>query len=226
MACDALACGGDGLCGEHLRHWRRAGRPAGAAFDAWRERVGEPLPGSRHVDLGVLSETLRWEFLLGLSVAIDGHRRTRVSELRRVVSLIGQREVASITELDASGLRTDGVRLFVSWAQDRLRLAFADPDREWRKDVWDMRVFGKPQAYRVDFTQISQPWLRELAKQWAREQAPLVTPPRPAARLPRSASCRAHCAAATTTASTRRRWAARTSRCSWHGSPARTAQAG
>jgi hypothetical protein len=45
-------------------------------------------------------------------------------------------------------------------------------------------------------------------------------------RLPRSASCRAHCAAATTTASTRRRWAARTSRCSWHGSPARTAQAG
>jgi integrase len=37
-----------------------------------------------------------------------------------------------------------------------------------------MRVFGKPQAYRVDFTQIGQPWLREMAKQWAREQAPLV----------------------------------------------------
>ena len=32
MACDALACGGDGLCGEHLRHWRQAGRPAGVAF--------------------------------------------------------------------------------------------------------------------------------------------------------------------------------------------------
>jgi integrase len=73
-----------------------------------------------------------------------------------------------------TGVRTQGVRLFVAWAQDRLRLAFADPDSEWRKDVWDMRVFGKPQAYRVDFTQISQPWLRELAKQWAREQAPLV----------------------------------------------------
>ena len=174
MACDALACGGDGLCGEHVRHWRKAGRPAGAAFDAWRERIGEPLPASRHVDLGALSDTLRWEFLLGLSVAIDGHRRTRVSELRRVVSLIGQREVALVAELDLTGVRTPGVRLFVSWAQDRLRLAFADPDREWRKDVWDMRVFGKPQAYRVDFTQISQPWLRELAKQWAREQAPLV----------------------------------------------------
>ena len=174
MACDALACGADGLCGEHLRHWRTAGRPAGAAFDAWRELVGEPLPTSRYVDLAALSETLRWEFLLGLSVAIDAHRRTRISELRRVVSLIVERKVASIAELDVSAVRTDGVRLFVSWAQDRLRLAFADSDSEWRRDVWDMRVFGKPQAYRVDFTQISQPWLRELAKQWAREQAPLV----------------------------------------------------
>lgn len=174
MACDALACGNDGLCGEHLRDWRRAGHPAGAAFDAWRERVGEPLPASRYVDLSGLGDTLRWEFLLGLSVAIDGHRRTRISELRRVVSLIGEGKIASIAQLDISGLRTNGVRLFVSWAQDRLRLAFADPDSEWRKDLWDMRVFGKPQAYRIDFSQISQPWLRELAKQWAREQAPLV----------------------------------------------------
>ena len=29
MACDALAVGSDGLCGEHLRHWRAAGRPVG-----------------------------------------------------------------------------------------------------------------------------------------------------------------------------------------------------
>jgi len=174
MACDALACGSDGLCGEHLRHWRRAGRPADAAFEAWRALVGEPLPASRHVDLSSLGVTMRWEFLLGLSVAIDAHRRTRISELRRVVSLIGERNVASITELDVSGVRTEGVRLFVMWVQDRLRLAFADPDSEWLKDVWDMRVFGKPQAYRIDFTQISQPWLRELAKQWAREHAAMV----------------------------------------------------
>lgn len=174
MTCDALACGGDGLCGEHLRHWHRAGRPAGAAFEEWRERIGEPLPASRYVDLSSLSDTVRWEFLLGLSVAIDGHRRTRISELRRVVSLVAQHKVASIAELDMSGVRTDGVRLFVSWAQDQLRLAFADPDSEWRKDVWDMRVFGKAQAYRIDFTQITQPWLRELAKQWAREHAPVA----------------------------------------------------
>jgi len=129
MTCDALACGSDGLCGEHLRHWRRAGRPAGAAFEAWRAQVGEPLPASRYVDLSGLGDRVRWELLLGLSVAIDEHRRTRISELRRVVSLIGQRNVASIAELDVTGVRTQGVRLFIMWVQDRLRLAFADPDR-------------------------------------------------------------------------------------------------
>jgi integrase len=174
IACDALAVGSDGLCGEHLRHWRHADRPAGTEFEAWREQRGEPLPPGRFVDLSGLSDVVQTELLIGISVAIDAHRRTRVSDLRRVVALLGELEVASIADLDVTGVRSAGVRLFVTWAQDRLRLAFADPDLEWRKEVWDMRVFGKPQAYRVDFTAISQPWLRELAKQWSRERAPLV----------------------------------------------------
>jgi integrase len=174
MACDALAAGRDGLCGEHLRHWQHAGRPAGPEFEAWREQRGQPLPPGRFVDLRKLPDVVQTELLIGLSVAIDGHRRTRVSDLRRVVALIGEREVASLADLDVTGVRTPGMRLFVTWAQDRLRLAFADPDLEWRKDMWDMRVFGKPQAYRVDFAAISQTWLRELAKQWSRERAPLV----------------------------------------------------
>jgi len=174
MVCDALAVGGDGLCGEHLRHWRHGGRPAGLAFATWRADRGVPLPASRYVDLAGLSDELRSEFLVGLGVAISRHRRTRISDLRRVVALLCDSGASSILELDAALMRTATVRLFVSWTQDHLRLAFADADVEWRKDVWDMRVFGKPQAYRVDFTPISQPWLRELAKQCAREKAPLV----------------------------------------------------
>ena len=174
MACDALAVGSDGLCGEHRRHWQRAGRPAGAAFDAWRERRGVALPASRFVDLSGLSEVVQAELLIGISVAIAGHRRARVSDLRRIVALLGETGVGSIMELDLGRLRTDAVRLFVSWAQDHLRLAFIDPEVEWRGDRWDMRMFGKSQAYIVDFTAISQPWLCELAKQWSRERAPLV----------------------------------------------------
>jgi integrase len=174
MACDALANGSDGLCGEHLRHWRRAGNPAGPAFMAWRTQCGVPLPAAHFVDLDALPDALRSEFLVGLSVAIARHRRTPISNLRRVVALMRESNVGSIFELDAAAMRTPTVRRFVTWTQDHLRLAFADPDVEWRKDAWDMRVFGKPQAYRADFRPISQPWLRELAKQWARERAPLV----------------------------------------------------
>jgi hypothetical protein len=174
MACDALAVGSDGLCGEHLRHWRHAGRPAGPDFEAWRERRGEALPFSRFVDLSGLSEVVQAELLVGISVAITGHRRGRVSDLRRIVALLSEARVESIMQVDLGRLRTDAVRLFVSWAQDHLRLAFIDPEVEWRGDRWDMRMFGKPQAYIVDFTTISQPWLRELAKQWSRERAPLV----------------------------------------------------
>jgi hypothetical protein len=47
----------------------------------------------------------------------------------------------------------------------RPRLASTDPDDEWRRDAWDTLAVGKPQAYQVDFTSISQPWLRELNKQ-------------------------------------------------------------
>ena len=174
MACDALAGGGDGLCGEHLRHWHHAGRPAGAAFVVWRAQRDEPLPLKRLVDLAGLPDVLRAEFLVGLSVAIARHRRTPIGDLRRVVAIMRDRAPGSIMQLDPTLIGTPTVRRFVAWTQDRLRLAFADPDVEWRKDVWDLRVFGRPQAYRVDFTQISQPWLRELAKQWAREKAPVV----------------------------------------------------
>jgi len=174
MACDGLAVGGDGFCGEHVRHWRGAGNPAGPAFVAWRAGRGELLPATQFVDLGALSDGLRAEFLVALSVAIAAHRRTRISDLRGVVSLLTRSAVGSIQAFDTTTVRPQTPRLFIRWAQDHLRLAFADPDLEWRKDVWDLRVFGKPQAYTVDFTVVSQPWMRELAKQWSRERAPLV----------------------------------------------------
>lgn len=58
MACDALAVGSDGLCGEHLRHWRQASQPTGPEFESWREARGEPLPAARFVELSGLSDEL------------------------------------------------------------------------------------------------------------------------------------------------------------------------
>ena len=174
MSCDALAVGGDGLCGEHLRRWGHAGRPAGAAFGAWRAERDGRLPAARFVDLGCLSARLRAEVLVGLTASIARHRRTRITDLRRVVNLLAATRTESVLDLDAAAIDSTSTRLFIAFCQDRIRLALSDPDSEFPKDLWDTRVFGKPQRYRLDFATIEQPWLRELAKQWAREKLALV----------------------------------------------------
>ena len=153
MACDALAVGSDGLCGEHLRHWRHAGRPAGTEFEAWREQRGEPLPSCsvRRPQRAVGGAAGRAAGRdLGRDRRPPPHAGQRSATDRRADrARPGSDRSWSST---SAALRTDAVRLFVSWAQDHLRLAFIDPEVEWRSDVWDMRMFGKPQAYIVDFT--------------------------------------------------------------------------
>ncbi len=174
LDCDALARGSDGICAEHVRRWRRAGCPREAAFERWAAGLRRPLPAARFVDLDGLGERLITEVLLGLTVSLERHRRTRISELRRVVSLLRSARVDSILELDADAIVSKTVRLFIAFAQEKMRLDRADPEAEFENDVWDLRVFGKPQAYRLDFSAITQPWLRALAKQWMREKAPVV----------------------------------------------------
>jgi hypothetical protein len=176
LDCDALARGSEGICSEHWRHWRRAGHPRGPAFDRWASQVERPLPAARFVDLSGLSERVRLEVMVGLTVSIERPRRSRVSELRRVINVLRAAAVGSILELDAGKITSDSVRLFIGFAQDRLRLASADPETEFEKDVWDLRVFGTAQAYRMDFTAVTQPWLVVLAKEWAREKVSTVHP--------------------------------------------------
>jgi hypothetical protein len=98
------------------------------------------------------------------------------------------------------------------------RLALADPEEEFEKDVWDLRVFGKEQAYRMDFTAISQPWLKALAKQWAREKAPSVHPNGLTHMLYAVNELSRALARARTTAWIPQHWAARTSARCWSGS--------
>ena len=45
------------------------------------------------------------------------------------------------------------------------------PEKERAKDIWQLQVFGLPG--KLDFTGISQRWLREAVKWWAAEDLPL-----------------------------------------------------
>ena len=46
-----------------------------------------------------------------------------------------------------------------------------NPEREYQKDIWDVRQLGISTAegcyrYKINFTKIEQPWLKETAKQY------------------------------------------------------------
>ena len=51
-------------------------------------------------------------------------------------------------------------------------LAGTSPEDEQRKDIWNTAVLGHGRRRVIDFTGISQPWLRESVKQWVAEELP------------------------------------------------------
>jgi len=57
------------------------------------------------------------------------------------------------------------------WLISELYCLLSGPEKERARDIWQLRVFGL--AGKLDFTGISQRWLREAVKWWAAEDLPL-----------------------------------------------------
>lgn len=157
-----------GLCEIHYQAWRRAGRPSGRAFTIWAARVRQPT-NSRVLSLRGLPELLRVElrYAIGCRAAdqvsvVTGGMRPWIDQLRAAGA-------GSVTEFDLATL--DGIGdahhvRFARFSVDRVQLAYADPQAERHRDVWDLRLFGLPGRKRLNFTTIRQPWLREATKAW------------------------------------------------------------
>jgi integrase len=94
---------------------------------------------------------------------VTGGMRPWVDQLRAIA-------VASLVEFDLADLNHVGDSHHVRFARfsvDRVRLAYADPETERARDVWDLRLFGRTGHRHLDFTAIRQRWLRDDAKRWA-----------------------------------------------------------
>lgn len=166
-----------GLCSVHYQAWRRDGRPAGRAFTRWAAGVRQPV-NSRVLSLRGLSDLLRLElvYTIGCRAAeqvsvVTGGMRPWVDQLRTAGA-------GSVTAFDLSTL--DGVDdahhvRFARFSVDRVHLAYADENDERRRDLWDLRLFGRPGRRRLDFTAIRQPWLREATKAWTATTVGRVT---------------------------------------------------
>lgn len=159
----------NGLCVPHAQIWRAEGRPAGKAFTKWTAAVRQPV-NSRVLSLRGLPELVRLELVYAMGRRAAEQVRVVTGGMRPWIDQVRAAGVHSVTEFDLGlldGIGDKGHVRFARFAVDVVTLAYADPEVERGKDVWDLRLFGRSGRKRLDFRSIRQPWLRQAAKGWA-----------------------------------------------------------
>jgi integrase len=156
------------LCEPHERDWVGDGRPAGRSLAAWCARARALDVGSRVVVFAGLSAGARLEVLYGIYCAAREERRSDVKALQAAVGHLRAHQAERVTDVAVGVLGRDA-RSFLVFVRDRVGLASTTPAVEVAKDRWDLRVFGRPGGW-MHFGHLSQRWLRDGAKAWARER--------------------------------------------------------
>jgi integrase len=192
-ACRVAACqlwehAGTGLCWRHARHWRKLGRPDIEEFARGFDE--DPVPGHERVDLRRLGPQLRLEMQYVLQRRADeATTKTRPTTVATVVRLLAETQVTSLLDRPEQAWQQQlrGRDRKASTAHALLIYAFRQIEdlmlgggweAEYPRDVWRLRALGidRPQAA-LRFDGIAQPWLKELAKRWARWQLSTGTDP-------------------------------------------------
>jgi hypothetical protein len=144
----------------------------------------DPGPGQEHIDLRRLPAQLRLEVQYVLQCRRDEQRaRLLPSRVQEIVRGVAAARACSLLE-EPEGYwvnagpptprtRRIGWRAFILDARRRIEaLAFGCGwEVEYPRDTWRLCSLGtgQPEAI-ISFGQISQPWLKALAKRWARWQ--------------------------------------------------------
>ena len=182
--CERLSWG-RGLCGSHYDRWRRAGKPD---MGAWL-LIATPLAArsglrkTQCFDLRSLSPQPRLEIAFALQSRADARRfGPNRPQVARAVKLLARADASSVLERPPEAWAA----LARSWDwRDLSCIAFiryahsvvADlaagraPTDENERDTWDARrlaIPARPPNYLIRFASISQLWLRDAAKRWAR----------------------------------------------------------
>lgn len=167
------------LCWRHTQHWRSLGRPD---IQEYTDGVGiDPVPGHERIDLGGLGPQLRLEMQYVLQRRSDqATTKTRPVTVQTVVRLLADSSVTCLLErsedawqqeLRDRGNTASTAHAFLLYAYHQISDLAAGTgwEVEYPRDVWRLRSIGidKPRAT-LRFDRIAQPWLKDLAKQWAR----------------------------------------------------------
>jgi hypothetical protein len=147
----------------------RGQRRADPALDEQRWRLTEPaIARNGTVSLAGLRDTLAAHVLLGLQQRSRHGSKTSMTDLAQICDHGRRTQAGALAELAYPGASNKAV---LARALTRfVHRVLLDPDAEQAKDAWDLAAFG--QHGHLDFTVISQPWLRQAAKRWAIDDLP------------------------------------------------------
>jgi len=176
--CSLWTQGTSVFCLGHGNRWKGRGRPDVDEFAASCE---DPGPGHEHIDLRRLPAGLRLEVQYVLQCRGDEQAaKLPPREVQPLVAALAAAGASSLLEQPeewwagrAAPRNGRGWRAFILDARRRVEaLAFgAGWDTEYPRDTWRLSNLGidQPEAT-ISFAGIPQPWLRELAKRYARWQ--------------------------------------------------------
>jgi integrase len=166
VACLRLAYNSAGLCLLHSQSWNNTLRTdVDADMADWCRRQ-DGVTRSGVANLRGLPRLVLLEFLGGLQLRTGQGRKTRASQLNRLSRVARRQQVATLADVDVFGLGGD-VKTVLGMLVVEVDRATVTAGEEHRKDRWDLAVLGATGT--IDFTVLTQPWLREIAKHWASE---------------------------------------------------------
>lgn len=172
------------LCRRHYIRWRNNGHPRlpGEGLIEWFRLL--ELRRDPYIRLHDLGGQVRLEVQFGLQRRSElGHKHTAPRTVTRALSWIRQSGVHSLTDWDESrwqefcrverkGYNTLAHAFIQDTRFELRRLLIADDPwaDQFPRDSWDLRLVGlaTEDCRRLHFGGIPQPWLRDLAKRWAR----------------------------------------------------------
>ena len=170
--CTVPACLRDGqfrdsYCVAHkqrLRHALKADPHLDVA--AWAA-AQHPSDWDVVVSLRGIPEFVRAQLLVAMQQRLTVGRGINLTPLRATLRFLQDGQCQDLAAASPALVKKRWMRTFLEGLQDGLRMALATVETEVLRDTWDLRVFGMT-AF-LDFTLISQAWLREAVKHWGAE---------------------------------------------------------
>jgi integrase len=184
--CDLWAQPGKVLCKTHAKRWRDHGQPDPAEFARFCEEPRRRAPVGERADLASLPRQLRLELQYALQRRRDDNTASaHPVDIRAVARVLAASGVTSLLALDEREWRSRLPRWTDKGGQRAALLGYAHRqvtaltegqagwDTEYPRDTWRLRNLGIPASASngiatLRFGQISQPWLKDLAKRWTR----------------------------------------------------------